>query len=92
MSLSSEEKKSIQAKVLAKAWTDSGYKKQLLTNPKEVLESEGLEIPSELVILEDTKDKKHIVLPMMPEGIAEMSIEDIQTRVAMLLEVQIEMF
>jgi hypothetical protein len=92
MGKSSEDKKLIQAKILAKAWTDSRYKEKLLANPKETLELEGVDVSSKLVILEDTKDKQFIVLPMMPENIAEMAIEDIQIRAAMMLEVQIEMF
>ena len=92
MEKSKQEQKSIQARVIAKAWTDEKYRESLINDPKQTLELEGFTSSPELVIVQDTKDKKHFVLPQVPEDLNELSAEDIMTRAAMLLEVQIEMF
>lgn len=73
-----EEQKKIMAKVVAKAWADEDYKKNLLANPKEVLENEGLEIPEEkkINILENTKDTLNFVLPMPDSTLDAEDLED----------------
>ena len=92
MEKSKEEQKKIQARVICKAWTDEAYRNKLINNPKETLELEGMTTSPELVIVQDSKDKKHFVIPQIPEDLNNLSAEDILTRAAMLLEVQIEMF
>ncbi len=66
------------AKVVAKAWSDPAFKKRLLENPKEILESNGLEIPegTRLVINENTKTNFYLTLPEKPKG--ELSEEKLQ--------------
>ena len=55
-------------KAVARAWTDAAYKEQLLNDPRAALASAGVDIPSEVQIsvLEDSADKKHLVLPVPP--------------------------
>ena len=57
------------AKVVAKAWSDNTYKDGLLRDPRVVLEEAGLEVPSsvELAVVEDSVEKRHLVLPAKPE-------------------------
>lgn len=63
-----DEQRIAMAKALAKAWADDAYKERLLSDPRSALADVGLELPAdfELQILEDTPDKKHLVLPVPP--------------------------
>ena len=56
------------AKAVAKAWSDTAYKEQLLNDPRAALASAGIDIPSEVEIsvVEDSDSKKHLVLPVPP--------------------------
>ena len=56
------------AKVVAQAWSDATYKDRLLRDPRAVLAEAGLEVPSslELTVVEDSADKRHLVLPAKP--------------------------
>ena len=57
------------AKVVAQAWSDETYKDGLLRDPRAVLAEAGLEVPAsfELTVVEDSADKRHLVLPRKPE-------------------------
>ncbi len=48
-------------KVIAKAWTDDGFKVRLLSDPATLLKEEGVEIPPgvEVRIVEDTVNVQH---------------------------------
>ena len=57
------------APLIAKAWTDEAYRKELITNPKGVLQKEfGVELPDSLTIevLEESPTKLYIVIPSKP--------------------------
>ncbi len=58
------------AKIVAKAWADEDYKKNLLNNIDAVLKEEGFEIPSglKIKIIEEPENTKIFVLPKMPEN------------------------
>ncbi len=58
------------AKVVAKAWSDPAFKKRLLENPKETLESNGLKLSpgTKLVVNENTKNTLYLTLPEKPQG------------------------
>lgn len=62
--------KTVWPKIIAKAWSDPAFKKRLMQNPNEVIESYGLEIPKgkKIVIMEDTKELHHVTLPEKPTG------------------------
>ena len=55
-------------KVIARAWLDDGFRKQLLADPTMSLRGEGVEVPAgvEVRIAEDTKNVVHLVLPAKP--------------------------
>jgi len=56
------------AKVIARAWNDEAFKKQLLADPRAVLAAEGI-FPSSGVtikVVENTPTVMHLVLPIKP--------------------------
>jgi hypothetical protein len=57
-------------KIVAKAWSDPEFKKQLLKNPAEALRSFGIEVPKnkKLVIQENKEDTIYLTLPEKPAG------------------------
>ena len=67
--------------VTARALSDKRFKNRLLKNPKAVLRKEGLDIDDdvEIVVLENTGDKIHLVLPSKaPESI---DLEEVDIRI-----------
>ena len=51
------------AKVVAKAWVDSGFKQKLLENGTKAVEDFGLEIPGlKLVVVENTADVHNVIV------------------------------
>lgn len=57
------------AKVVAKAWSDESFKKRLISDPKTVLESQGVVVPEglEIKVVEQTKELVYVVIPFKPE-------------------------
>lgn len=68
------------ARVIAKAWTDEGFKKRLMSDPTAVLSEEGVMVPEgiDLRIIEDEPGRKTMVLPPAPNDAA--GIEDLEER------------
>jgi hypothetical protein len=68
-------------KVIARAWSDDGYKARLVANPKSVLTEAGIVIEDgpELRAVEDTADVRHFVIPVAPaEGeLSEDALEQV---------------
>jgi hypothetical protein len=58
------------SRIIAKAWVDDQFKRDLLANPKDVLKSEGIDIEDdiEIAVFENTAKKKHYVLPENPQN------------------------
>jgi len=54
--------------VVAKAWTDEGFKRRLLADPKAALGEQGIVVPAgtEVRVVEDTDRVHHLVLPPRP--------------------------
>ena len=69
------------AEVIAKAWSDEGFKKKLLENPNETLKEFGVPIPEGVTfhIHENGSGTCHLILPKKPEG--ELSEEDISKNI-----------
>lgn len=57
------------AKVIAKAWSNESFKAKLISDPKSVLESEGVAVPAGLdfKVVEQTNKLVYIVIPFKPE-------------------------
>ena len=67
------------AKLVAKAWSDSTFREQLLKNPKGVLKEQGIECPEgvDCKITEDTDKIIYLNLPRKPEGnLSETELRD----------------
>jgi hypothetical protein len=63
--------------VAAKALSDPNYKRDLVKNPNEVLDREGLDIPPgvTVVIHENTDDTIHLALPADLPDLGELDID-----------------
>jgi hypothetical protein len=74
----------IWTKIIAKAWADENYKKNLIANPKEVLKEEGIETSKNLNlrIVEDTTDTQTLVIPTAKKYNSETNINKIEQRLA----------
>ncbi len=61
--------------VIAKAWKDPTFKKKLLNNPKEALESCGIKIPANInvKVIEDSTNTYTFVLPVAPKNAQTLS-------------------
>jgi hypothetical protein len=65
--------------LIAKAWTDPGFKASLLADPIPVLAAEGIAVPPGITvrILENTEQVVNFVLPQPPVS-HELSDEDLE--------------
>ena len=63
--------------VVAKCWSDEGFKRKLLADPAATLKAGGLEVPSgrSIKAVEDTDKVIHFVIPARP---AELSDDDLE--------------
>ena len=70
------------AKIVAKAWADEDYKKNLLNNTEAVLKDEGFEIPAglKIKIIEESENTKIFVLPQKNDDFEK--IEKVDERIA----------
>jgi hypothetical protein len=59
----------IEAHIIANAWKDETYKKELLNNPRAVIEREfNVKLPSDVnvIVMEENSSNFYFVLPMRP--------------------------
>ena len=70
------------AKIVAKAWADEDYKKNLLNNTETILKDEGFEIPAglKIKIIEEPENTKIFVLPKQSDDFEK--IEKVDERIA----------
>ena len=75
-------RKEMEAEIIAKAWKDEGYKKELLSNPKKVIGREfRITFPEQtnVQVLEENLSTLYFVLPMRPDlSAAELSEEQLE--------------
>jgi hypothetical protein len=64
-----KEQRRKMAKVVAKAWSDKSFKERLMSEPRTVLEAEGISVPpgSEVKVVEQTDKLVYVVVPFRPE-------------------------
>ena len=64
--MNTEEQAKKMQQIVAKAWSDEGFKQQLLANPRATLQGAGIELPPgvELKVVENTSSVRYFVLPM----------------------------
>ena len=65
-----EEQTKKMQQIVAKAWSDDGFKQQLLADPAAALRGEGVELPPgvELKVVENTSSVRYFILPMKPSS------------------------
>ena len=64
------------SQIIAKSWSDDGFKKKLLSNPVATLKAESVPVADGVTVkvLENTANVVHIVIPTRP---TELSDEDL---------------
>src|SRR5437764_1009464 len=71
----------LQRALVTKCWKDPDFKKQVISNPKAMLETYlGQKLPGEIRIFihEETPDALHLHIPPAPSNIAELSDEGLE--------------
>ena len=70
--------------VVARAWTDGDFKAKLLSDPRSVLAEHGIHIPdtTDVRVVEDTMERRHLLLPVAPDNASAMSTEDLEKAAA----------
>ncbi|MEA1675283.1 NHLP leader peptide family RiPP precursor [Nitrospirillum sp. BR 11163] len=65
------------SKIIAKAWSDDGFKARLLADPAAVLEAEGPHVPSgvRVSIVENTAASYTLVLPAKPVDMSDADLD-----------------
>ncbi|BAI74512.1 nitrile hydratase (plasmid) [Azospirillum sp. B510] len=75
-------RRELEAKIVARAWSDEDFKAKFLADPKAMLEEHlGTRLPETLVIAahEETADALHFVIPAKPwSDLDELSDEDLE--------------
>jgi hypothetical protein len=74
-----EQRKQLEQKLIEKAMKDESFRKQLIENPKEVIEAEfGKKIPESIKInvLEEDAQTVYLVLPQVSAQNSEMELTD----------------
>ena len=61
------------SQLIAKCWTDEGFKQKVLADPAATLRAEGLELPAGLsyVAHENTEKVVHLVIPAKPSDLSD---------------------
>lgn len=67
----------IEKKLVEKAWEDEDFKKQLLDDPKAVLDKAGVKFPENVTVevLEETANKAYVVLPVNPNELSDDQLD-----------------
>jgi Nitrile hydratase, alpha chain len=73
-------RKEIEEKLILKAWQDSSFKQELLSNPKSALEKEGISLPKniEVQIVEENVNTYYIIIPSQPSSGEELSEAELE--------------
>jgi hypothetical protein len=63
-------------KIIARAWSDPGFKHRLSANSRATLAEMGIEVPAgvDVVIVENTPTKTHFVIPVRPAELSDTVI------------------
>ena len=73
-------RKEIEENLITKAWKDSSFKQNLIADPRSVLEAEGIDLPKniEVRVVEESADVFYLVIPSQPNGVEELSEEELE--------------
>ncbi|MFV3127224.1 NHLP leader peptide family RiPP precursor [Niveispirillum sp. KHB5.9] len=72
-----DEKAAAYGRIVAKAWSDEGFKARLMADPMAVLTEEGMEMPAGLTVsvVENTATAYTLVLPARPVDLADEELD-----------------
>jgi len=75
--MNQEEQGKQYGQLIAKAWSDEGFKARLLADPKTAMAEVGMDVPEgvDIEVVESTQEKAYLVIPHKPVG--ELSDEDL---------------
>jgi hypothetical protein len=71
-------RRELEAKVVARAWADEGFRERLRADPHAVLAEEtGVSVPEsiEIEVLEETPEKGYLVIPLNRVAIADDKLD-----------------
>lgn len=73
-------RKEIEEKLIVKAWQDSSFKQELLSNPKSALEKEGISLPESIEVraVEESTNIFYLVIPVQPNTGEELSEAELE--------------
>lgn len=77
---SKEEAQKNFGKIVAKAWSDDGFKAKLMSDPKAVLKDNGVDVPDsiDVKVVENTDKVVHFTLPPKPTKGDELSDAELE--------------
>jgi len=75
MSQTEQEKK--LSKLLAKCWTDEGFKNKLIADPAGTLKAVGAQLPPghSIKVVADTPEVSHLVIPARPDELSDAQLD-----------------
>jgi hypothetical protein len=78
---SSMTKKEIEESLIAKAWQDSSFKQELISNPRLAFQKEGITLPEGLNVnvLEENASNFYLVIPAPPIAEGELSEAELES-------------
>ncbi|MCX5829625.1 MAG: NHLP leader peptide family RiPP precursor [Deltaproteobacteria bacterium] len=64
--------------MIAKAWSDESFKERLTSDPKAVLEAEGISVPKDvnISVVEQSEKQIYLVIPQRQDDIAIDIVEE----------------
>jgi hypothetical protein len=71
----------LRRRLIVKAWKDPEFKKNVVKDPKGLLENQlGRQLPAQVKIYvhEENEDTLHFTIPMPPSNVRELSDEDLE--------------
>jgi hypothetical protein len=74
-----DQRQTLQARLIAKAWKDEKFRQELLRNPNAAVEREfGMKLPPgiQIQVHEETSNTLHLVLPSNADAPAEAELTD----------------
>jgi hypothetical protein len=68
----------LEAKIVARAWADEGFRRRLKTDPRgTVAEETGISVPEsvQIEVVEETPEKAYLVIPMNRVAVSDEELE-----------------
>ena len=77
--MNQEEQGKKMNQLIAKCWSDEGFKQKLLADPAAVLQAEGMALPAGLSVkaLENTDTGFYLVIPAKPTGLSDEDLDKV---------------